>query len=389
MRRVLIAHPSPDLYGSDRQLLETVHGLVADGWHVDVVLPHEGPLSGLLVDRGAEVHVHTFPVLRKAMLTWPGLKELVRSAGPTAWRLQRLLRRRGADVAYINTVTIPIWFLAARLARTPAVCHVHEAEAHLPWPFRLALAAPLLMARQVVANSAATRSFLTRSVPVLAPRITTIHNGISSNAAPLPLRARQPADQLRLALIGRLSPRKGVHVALDAVALARSRGVDVRMDVCGTPFRGYEWYEHELRERAQQADLAGAVRFHGYVHPTEPILEAADAVLVPSFGESFGNAAVEGMLAGRPVIASRVQALTEILTDRRTGLLVQAGSAQALAEAIVDVAAHPALAQALAGAARAEALERFSVERYRDRVADVVASCRRARNSPADGVPSR
>lgn len=118
----------------------------------------------------------------------------------------------------------------------------------------------------------------------------------------------------------------------------------------------------------------------------EDLLEAADTVPVPSFGESFGNAAVEGMLAGRPVIASKVQALAEILTDGHTGLLVEAGSAQALAEAIIAVASDPARSQALAGAARAEALERFSVERYRTRIAEVVASsCRdpRSRRHPA------
>ena len=57
-------------------------------------------------------------------------------------------------------------------------------------------------------------------------------------------------------MVGRLSPRKGVDVALDAVGLLRRSGVDASLSVCGSVFPGYEWYEGELRERAAQPDLA-------------------------------------------------------------------------------------------------------------------------------------
>ena len=152
--------------------------------------------------------------------------------------------------------------------------------------------------------------------------------------APAPARERAATDPLRCVVVGRLSPRKGTMVALEAVARLRAGGADARLDVCGSVFPGYEWFEAELRERAGRADLAGAVAFHGYVSPTRPLLEAADVVLVPSFGESFGNVAVEGMLAGRPVVACDGLGLGEVLSGApRTGRLVPPGDADALARA--------------------------------------------------------
>ena len=142
--------------------------------------------------------------------------------------------------------------------------------------------------------------------------------------------------------------------------------------MCGSVFPGYEWYEEELRERAARPDLAGHVELLGYVHPTWPVLYGADAVVVPSRVEPFGNTAVEAMHAARPLVASRVQGLAEVVADGVTGLLVAPGSPRALADALLSLAADPERARVLARNARQEAAERFGVERYRATMARIV-----------------
>ena len=173
-------------------------------------------------------------------------------------------------------------------------------------------------------------------------------------------------------MVARLSPRKGVDVALDALGHLRADGLNATLQVCGSVFPGYEWYEAELRERAAQPDLAGHVELLGYVHPTWPVLYDADAVIVPSRVEPFGNTAVEAMHAARPLVASRVQGLAEVVTDGVTGLLVEPGSPRTLADALLSLAADPPRAHSLARAGRQEAAERFGVERYRAAMAEVV-----------------
>lgn len=366
--RIVVAHPSPDVYGSDRQLLESVGGLVEHGWLTTVVLPADGPLRPLLEDRGADVRIRRFPVLRKALLRPRALLRFLLRAPVDVWGLRAVLRRSGASAVYVNTLTIPLWVIAARVAGIPVLCHSHEAE-QVARPIQLALAAPLLLAKAVVANSETTRAVLAASVPRLSGRIAVVHNGVPDAGVPAQLRSRDAGDPVRLVLVSRLSPRKGIHIALEAVAILRAQGLAVTLDVCGTTFPGYEWYERDLEAQVRAQGLSDAVTFHGYVNPTRPLLEAADVVLVPSFGESFGNVAVEGMLAGRPVVASDVQGLAEVIDDGHSGLLVRPDSAEELAAAVHALAKSPAFAARIAASAREEAVARFGVDLYQRRIA--------------------
>jgi glycosyltransferase involved in cell wall biosynthesis len=173
-------------------------------------------------------------------------------------------------------------------------------------------------------------------------------------------------------LVGRLSPRKGNDVALEAVARLRAEGRNVRLELYGSVFPGYEWFEEQLRARSSEPDLAGHVHFGGYTSPTWPALARAEVVLVPSRTEPFGNTALEAQLAGRPVVASAVQGLREIVTHGETGLLVPPDDAPALAAAIAAILDDPKRATAIALAGQVSARRNFSPERYRTAITDAV-----------------
>ncbi|WP_196716844.1 glycosyltransferase family 4 protein [Actinomyces trachealis] len=375
MITILVAHPSPDLYGSDRQLLETVAGLREAGHRTLIALPKHGPLESEMVALGAKVTVLPFTVLRKALLSPKGLVGLAARTPDELLRLRSVVKAARADLVLVNTVTLPWWGPAARAAGVPVLAHVHEAEDSQPLLLRAGLNAPLFAANRIVANSGAARDTLLQAQPLLAHRVTVVHNGVPGpEQTPSALRERSKLDPLHIVMVGRLSPRKGVDVALDAVGLLRERGVDASLRVCGSIFPGYEWYEEQLRERAAQPDLAGHVELLGYVHPTWPELDAADVVVVPSRAEPFGNTAVEAMHAGRPLVASRVQGLQEVVQDGTTGLLVEPDSPELLAEALAGLAADPQRARELATAGQADAARRFTVRRYRQDMAREVAS---------------
>ncbi|WP_346621727.1 glycosyltransferase family 4 protein [Blastococcus montanus] len=379
---VAVAHPSADLYGSDLQLLESIRGLHGAGWRVVVTLPGDGPLTPRLEEAGAEVHLRPVPVLRKSLLTPLGLVRLAAASLRALPGMCRWLRRVDATVVYVNTVTVPLWLVAAGLVRRPALAHVHEAEQG----GRLVSAglnAPLLASRTVVVNSRAAAEVVRAALPAIARRTTVVHNGVSGPSAQPAPPVRDAAGTRRVVVVGRLSPRKGIDVAVEAVARLRADGRPVELELCGTVFPGYEWYEAELRERAARPDLAGAVTFSGYVSPTWPALARAEVVLVPSRAEPFGNVAVEAQLAGRPVIASGVQGLREIVTDGVTGLLVPADDPAALATAVGRLLDDDDFAARLAAAGRASALERFTPERYRAAVVEAVRQTARARGHGA------
>lgn len=363
---VVIAHPSADVYGSDLQLLETVSAFVEAGVRTQVALPTDGPLVALLEARGATVTQVSFPVLRKSLINPVGLLTLAWSTISAIPRLVQLLRSAPGSPLLVNTVTIPVWTLTGRLCRRRTITHVHEAEEDGNRWVRRALAAPVLLSSAVVVNSAAAERALTDALRPLAPRrVTVVHNGVPTPPDAVTVRRRASGDPATLALVARISPRKGIDIALDAVGQLRSAGREVRLRVCGTVFDGYEWFEEEMRARAALPDLAGAVDFLGYVNPTWPVLADADVVLVPSRVEPFGNTAVEALHALRPLVASRTQGLIEIVRDGETGLLAEPGDANSLATAIATVLDAPARAVEMALAGHADAAERFSTVAYR------------------------
>jgi hypothetical protein len=271
--------------------------------------------------------------------------------------------------------------LAARLVRRPSVCHVHEAETQVRPVINRLMMLPLHLATAIIVISRATQAAMISGQPRLAERTRLIYNGVPGPGTPLgPAPSGIP---VRLLTIGRLSPRKAPHATLDAAARLRAQGYDVIVELAGSVFGSYEWYEEQLRERAARADLAGRVQFSGYQAPIWRALARAHIVVQPSGQEPFGNAVVEAMLAGRPVVAAAAQGHLESLDHGRTGLLVRADDADALADGIRTLLEEPDLGGRIAGVARDEAERRFSVGRYRQQVSGLVAQLA-GRRSPDD-----
>ena len=371
-RTVLIAHPSPDLYGSDRVALASVEALAGRGWRVVATVPQEGALVARLREAGADVAVCATPVLRNAALRPAGLLRIlvtsVRSVAPGV----RLILHQRPDVVYVSTLTTPLWLLLGRACGHPVVCHVHEAEAGAPMLLQRALAAPLLASSAVIANSEFTRDTLTAAIPPLRTRTSVV-----TNPVPGPARASAPRNELsgpvRLLYMGRLSPRKGPQVAIEAVAELRTRGVAAHLDVLGSTFPGYEWFEHDLREAVRRRGLDDRVVFLGFRADVWPAIAAADVIVIPSVGdESFGNAAVEALLGARPVIVSDAVGLTEAVADHASAHVVRRGDADALADAVEKVVANWPEQRAAARAGVTAAAERHATGCYGARLDELL-----------------
>lgn len=361
--RVLAIHPSPDLYGADLMLVKSLEALQRGGHQVRLLVPEDGPLLPVLADRKIAATITPFPVLRKAMLRPRGVLALVAGLPRVTREVRRQLAAFTPDVIYVNTITIPHWVLLPKLLRRArVVCHVRELEERAPGWLSSVLAAPLLAADVILANSGATAAFLTRKWPALAPRTRVVYNGF--DLVELPSRSALPPVPARIACVGRLGPRKGQDLLIEAFAQVIDDGFDAELDIIGTTFRGYEWYERRLRERVDHLVLSDRVHFRGYVASAVAAFAEAHVAVVPSRLEPFGNVAVEALLAGCPVIAARVGGLAEIVTDGRTGLLVAPDDAEELAAAIATLLRDRDTAEDMGARGRAEARRRFARSRY-------------------------
>jgi glycosyltransferase involved in cell wall biosynthesis len=283
------------------------------------------------------------------------------------------VRRAGRDAVYVNTTVLPAWVLLARLARRRVVVHVHEAEWPGPAGLQRLLLAPLLAADRVVANSAFTAAVLTRRLPALAERTVVVPNPVHAAGEVQPARPRIEGP-VRLLYVGRLSPRKGPQVAVAALAALLDRGVDARLSLVGSVFEGYEWFEDQLRATVRAEGLADRVDFVGFRAEVRPLLVAADAVLVPSLlDESFGNTAVEAVMAGRPVVVSALGGLREATEGFTAVRLVEPGRPDLWADAVAGLVADWDRVREAAARDAGEARRRHDPWGYRERLLAAVA----------------
>ncbi|WP_232796922.1 glycosyltransferase family 4 protein [Blastococcus atacamensis] len=362
-----MVHPGAELYGADRVLLESAAAL-ATAFDVTVALPGPGPLVAALEARGLRVVRCPMPVLRNSALRPRGAVRLLADAVRGLLPALRLIRRHGTDAVYVNTLTLPSWPLLARLCGSRSVCHVHEAEESAPRLLRRGMALCPALSDRVVANSRFTLEVLADVAPRVRRRSAVVHNAVVAPAEAPEARPHQ-AGPLRLLYVGRLSPRKGPQVAVAVLEELLERGVDARLDLVGSVFEGYEWFEAELRDAVRTAGIEDRVSFLGFRSDVWPHLTDADVVLVPSVAEeSFGLTAVEAVLAARPLVVSDSSGLREAVEGYASVQAVAPGATAAWGDAVQRIAADRA---GYARAARDDAQEarrRHAPERYRDRL---------------------
>lgn len=371
---ILITNPGAELYGADRMVLETVSGLAAPDSRVLVALPHDGPLADRIEQRGGLSVVVPMAVLRKNALRPKGLLRLIKDAltsiGPTV----RLLRRERPVVIIVNTIVSPLWLLAAKMTRTPVISHVHEAETSGSAIVRRALTLPQLLADLLIVNSEFSRRVVINSWPRIARRSRVIYNAVPGPETVVPPRDRL-SGPVRLLYVGRLSPRKGPDVAVDALARLVERGIDAELDLVGEVFRGYEWFSEQLRSQVAEQGLRGRVHFHGFCDNVWAFAERADISLIPSVAdEPFGNTAVEAALAARPLIVSATSGLIEATRDLKACIGVPRSSPDAIADAVQSVMDDWDEFAARAAQDATATAERYSTARYAAEVTRAVAT---------------
>lgn len=209
----------------------------------------------------------------------------------------------------------------------------------------------------VTAVSAAALGDLKKMFPQIRDKSSFIYNGLATDGLePTSL----PTDAPHVLCFGRVVDVKGFDVAIEAFAEVRRSFPGARLTIAGD---GPE--RPALEQQAQDLGLGDAITFPGVVHPERiyDLIGQSSVILVPSrWREPFGLVAVEAALMARPVIATRVGGLQEVVIDGETGFLVDKDDPAALARRLADVLAQPELAARLGARGRANALRRFSME---------------------------
>lgn len=276
---------------------------------------------------------------------------------PALLRLVVQLRRSRPDVlhAFLFRANL-MGRIAARVAGVPVVISSIRVIEPRCWYRDLAdrLTAPLVT-RYTAVSAAAARD--ARQRLGLAPgRIMMICNGIDTEDARAQAAGGDAPRRADIVLAGRFDKQKGHAMLLAALPRLVSSRPGLRVCFYGT---GPE--EHRLRAMTRRLGLQGTVVFCGVADNIFTCLAAADVVVLPSLWEGFPNVLLEALAVGRPVVASAVPGIDEIVEDGVTGVLCPPGCTEALAGALELLLQDPARARAMGERGRAHVAARFSL----------------------------
>jgi len=362
---VLFVDQFGDLGGAQRSLLELMPAVLDNGWRAVVAAP-EGELVERVAAAGAVVETidpGSYASGRKS------IRDAIRYATimPVLGRkLAELVRRQRIDLLYINS---PRPLSAAVMAgNVPMLFHAHS---FLPPGVsrRIARAAVRSRHMRVIAVSGYVASYLTGAIP--PARLTVIPNGVADAWRP-----RTASATPRIGIIGRIAPEKG---QLDFVEAARLLPRDWSFTICGAPILATP--EYAARVRARAGDLP--ITFLGWREEIAEVLAELDLLVVPSSNEGLGRVILEAFSAEVPVVAYPSGGIPELIQDGRTGYLVEPGLIGALAARIRGVVQDESGRESVARAARQLWEAEYTIERYRDRITQIMASAARTASTPA------
>lgn len=233
--------------------------------------------------------------------------------------------------------TLTYLVVLALTRRTRRVAIVHNALPHEPLPFQRTLTRVVLgQCDGLIAHATTVADELDELLGGKVDTVTVAHpSNIGVERKPLP-----PLDDgLRLLFLGFIRPYKGLDVALDALAELGQRGVRPKLTVVGEPWDPAEPWAERVAERglSEQVDLR-----LGYASDdeVERLLATHHAVLLPYRSATQSGIVPIALAAGRPVVATAVGGIAEVVEDGVNGTLATPGDADSLADAIERCAAQ-------------------------------------------------
>jgi glycosyltransferase involved in cell wall biosynthesis len=286
------------------------------------------------------------------------------------WRLALFLRRERVDVMHTHLFDPSVVGLcAATLARTPLrVMTRHYSDYHTridrPWHVRLDRLCTRLC-DVVIAVSQHTADHMVERESAPGRKIRVVLNGIDFDrvcaAAGARERIRRELDAgeaTAILMMARLHPEKGQSHLFEA--LPRIKRQSPRPFVVWVAGAG--GFEAAYRQQVRSLGCDDVVRFLGFRDDAADLMAGADLLVLPSVAEAFGLVLAEALYLGKPVIASRVGGIPEIVADGTDGILVPPGDSAALAAAICRLLDDGSLRDRMSGAGRERVHRRFGFE---------------------------
>lgn len=359
--------------GAEKNATKVAYELSKHGWEVCIVLPGDGPVKDLALQRNLRVQILKPPKVLNLFggqfqhfslfqLFWFALCFLYYNVRVALWFM-----RTKTDVVIMNTVRAPLIIgLAPKLARIPSILYL---RGYVPttsrWE-RYVVRWLVWSASHIISVSRESfETFLSR-MPVslqktALSKLTVLYNWLEPLPIPDIVPAVERSKSMNYVVIGTLSnvcKRKGIHHLVRMAAELRKRGIAFKVRVAGDiqePF----YYEEQLAE-IRRLGLGEQFEFCGFVDP-QTFLQEIDIFVLASEHEGMPMAVLEALQYGLPVVAFAAEGVREALLDGAVGAVVPVGDWFALTNEVARLVMDSDLRRERSAAALQRSLE-FSRE---------------------------
>lgn len=326
------------------------------------------PKEHALLDAPAYQRAKTVEPVRRMLGGGRQVLRLAVEEGPATLRLLRVMRRVRPDVVHLGNGVRANFdgVLACLLSRTPCVCHVKGFEKYSNRERRAAryIDALVPMTKAVEAHCAA-HGVQGRRTRVIYDAVD--ESGFTPQRSAGEVRAElgMKNGALCIGVIGNIQEWKGQKILVDALARVVREVPETHAFIIGGVHRAGAAYHAQLQERIRELQLEGAISITGFRPDVPDVVNALDVVVHTSVRpEPFGRVILEGMLLGKPVVATAAGGVPEMIRDGETGFLTPPGDAAQLAERLITVLQDAELRRRAGEQARAWAQRQFSLQRH-------------------------
>jgi glycosyltransferase involved in cell wall biosynthesis len=362
----------PVFGGPHSQALHLARELAKRNVFLTVLLPDE-PGNGADRLRAHGVDVVTMPLHRGRVTFDPRTHlKLVGTFRNEVGRIRALIRERRIDVVQVGGLVNPHGAIAGRLENVAVVWQLLDTRT--PMAVRRLMMPLVVRISDVVMSTGRAVARVHPGAERMGDRLVVFFPPVD----PAQFEARKPSrdearlgfgfssDDLVLGTVGNLNPQKGHEYLIQAAAMTRSAGRPAKILIVGAPHETHRAYERRLYRLCAQQDLVvgSDVVFAGALDDVRPALAAIDIFVLSSVPRSEGapTAVEEAMMMKCPVVASDVGAISEVVQENVTGLIVPPLDPRALSEAILRLADAPALLGEMGARAQERAATHFSAE---------------------------
>lgn len=356
--------------GSHISALELVNALDRARFEPVVAIHREGVLSDHLQSRG-------IAAVRAPRLVPDPLKGKFALYSPATLmaipRLALFLRRNSIDVVHSNDGQMQfLWGAASKCVQAKFVLHVRNVGNNIIISSRFADAMPVISeyCRGRMPSYAAQRAEVVMN-PFRPPRLQ--EDRALSRSRMLEKIETSSVTAVIVGYVANFFERKRPKLFVDVAALLAERlGERTLFPMFGDTERlSSRHLVAEVKRSAHEKELSSRCILMGSRYPIEPWIAGMDVLIAPAVSEAFGRTLVEAMLCGTPVVAADDGGHREIIRHGKTGLLVEADSPVAFADAVCELLEKPEMARSIAATAKAEALKNYSVEAHVERIQSI------------------